>query len=232
MNYFCNVKFHIFNIKTSTKLEKHLKMENIAKAAAVMAGKIVLPVALGIVLNWGFGIFCLVNLLSTSNQRPEYLLLALPLLGLLFPFSYFWLARSYSIKHGLRFIYKNTEGFTHGLIDSAVGYTLNLQHSTGITSATLEGVKGAVRGANEKLPSGIRRIVNFLLKQLPLGEWLEEARQRFEFIPENRAAITEMMTRRTDDYVKNRLLQIGSSGYWFVLLLNVGVIYAVWYFIL
>lgn len=194
---------------------------------------IVVPVVIGLVFNWGFVLFMVFHA-ATSTTPPlwAWFWAALPVLALLFPFGYFWLAKSSAIRKGLRFVYDHAEGFVAGLADTAVGYLIGLESAEHISSTAVQQAGGLVKKAYEKMPSGIRRIVGFLMDRLPLLDWVEDIRSRVAFTAENRAALSAEMKGKMDTYVRQELLGADFPWLWVLAVLNLAAIVAVYLWVI
>ncbi len=200
-----------------------------AKVAAQMIGKIAFYLFVGVVINWGFGLFFLFSSVSISYGLKMALLFGF---FILIPFLYAWLARSYAIRLGLNEVYQSSEGLFKKAVNSITSSVVDKVEKSNdnqVHNATVNGAVGLAKQM-EKLPRPLRWVLNYFLNQIPIFDALKEAGDKMEFRSENKEAIGEEVFSKIDTYIEDELLNTGSSWFWTLVFLNLGGLYACYYF--
>ncbi len=214
------------------------KTTEYASIALGYTRRVITPFFFGITLNWVFALVFFVGGLgsiSLSNGIPRLIATALFFVG--FPFLYFWLARGYAIKKGLEYVYKGSEGIVAKAVGLVVSTSINSSdkvENSGIFKKKNQAVSGAVsfiKQLSEKLPGPIRRILRFVLEQVPIQAMILEVGDQIALEPENTEKIKPLVQEKVDDYVVNELIGADLTWFWMLAAANLGVMYLSWAFL-
>lgn len=209
-----------------------------AKIAWSYTSRVIAPFFFGITVNWVFALVFFVgalNSISLANGVPRFVMTAAFLVG--FPFLYFWLARGYAVKKGLELLYKGNEAIvskTVGLVVTASVEEEGEVENSGFFKSKTKAVKGAanfIKQLSEKLPSPIRRILTFLLEQMPLQAMILEVGNSVALKSENIETIKPLVQEKVDDYVVNELIGADLSWFWILVVLNGAAMYLSWVYL-
>ena len=211
-----------------------------AKIAWGYTRRVIAPFFFGITLNWLFAFIFLIGWISTmtaTNSLPAILLMAAFFVG--FPFLYFWLARGYALRKGLELVYKGSEDVISKVLNVVVSASVN--SSTALENSGLfikskgkknGGIKGAInfiKQIEDKLPRPMRRILKFLLEQLPFQSILLEIGETMELNSSNLSQIQPKVKEKVDSYVIDELLGADLSWFWLLVIGNIGVMFLSWW---
>ena len=199
--------------------------------------RVVAPFFFGITLNWVFALVFFVGGLSSislENGIFRLVLIAAFLAG--FPFLYFWLARGYAVKKGLELVYKGSEG----VVAKAVGVVVSatIQEPSDVKNSSIFNGKNAVKGAatfikkiNHKLPGPIRRILRFVLEQVPLQAMILEVGDQVALTSENLEEIKPKVQEKVDAYVVDELIGADLTWFWGLAIINIAVMFFSWFYL-
>ncbi len=213
-----------------------------AKIALGYTRRLIAPFFFGITLNWLFAFIFLIGWIQTmtaGNSIPALVLGVLFFAG--FPFLYFWLARGYAVRKGLEYVYKGSEGIVSKAVGMVVSASINssasLQNSgifkgKGKNSGGVKGAMNFIKQIEEKLPRPIRYILKFVLEQLPLQSIVMEIGQEMALTPDNLEEIKPKVQEKVNDYVVNELIGADLSWFWILAVINLGVIYLSWAYVI
>ncbi len=198
-------------------------------AQAVRAGSLVItdilvPVVLGLIFNWGFVLFLVAHALFHGFPKPLIEWIGcITVFTVVFPLVYFWLARAAALRKGLLFALAHAEGLIAHVADLAVGQLIGLENPRELSSMALSQLVNGIQKAFEKMPSGLRRLIAFLVGLLPFAYWYGEIRTRLSFTEENRPQLNTEFKERIEDYVREELAGSGFPWIWTLAALNLAV---------
>ena len=207
-----------------------------AKEAFKFAMRIILPFAIGILLNWIFALVFFVNWIGNASWNSSIatiLMTALFLAG--FPFLYFWLGRGNALRQGAAGLYNSSHDTIEKLVSSITKATVSSSEKTGLGSVfsgdKVKDKKGFIQNLEDKLPRPIRFILSFILEEIPIAAALTEVSKTTELKKENLEIINPIVQRRVDEYVEARLIGDSVTYFWVLVGLNFLAMVAVWYFL-
>jgi hypothetical protein len=199
--------------------------------------RVIAPFFFGISINWIFALIFLLGSLgsiSLENSAPRLVLLAVFIAG--FPFLYFWLARGYAVKKGLEFVYKGSEGIVAKVVSVVVSLTIN--DSSDVQNSNIFNKKNAVKGAisfiqqiNDKLPAPLRRILCFVLEQVPIQALILEVGKEIALTPDNLEEIKPKVQEKVDAYVVEELIGADLTWFWGLAAINVILMVVSWLYL-
>lgn len=207
-----------------------------AKEAFKFVMRIILPFAIGILLNWIFAFVFLINWIgeaSWSSSIPTILMTALFVGG--FPFLYFWLGRGNALRQGAAGLYKSGHDTIEKLVGSitkaAVLGSATAGLGTVFSGDKVKDKKGFIQKLEDKLPRPIRFILSFILEEIPIAAALTEVSKTTELKKENLEVINPIVQRRIDEYVEDKLIGDSVTFFWILVGLNGIVMASAWYFL-
>ena len=208
-----------------------------AKIAFGYTKRVIAPFFFGITLNWVFALVFFVGGLSSislENGIFRFILIAAFLVG--FPFLYFWLARGYAVKKGLELVYKGSEG----VVAKAVGVVVSatVEEPNDVENSSFFSKKNTVKGAvsfikqiSDKLPRPIRRILRFVLEQVPIQAMILEVGDEMALTSENLEEIKPKVQGKVDEYVVNELIGADLTWFWGLAVINIGIMFLSWMYL-
>jgi hypothetical protein len=208
-----------------------------AKIAFGYTKRVIAPFFFGITLNWVFALVFFIGALSSisfENGIFRLILIAVFLAG--FPFLYFWLARGYAVKKGLELVYKGSEGVVAKAVGVVVSATVT--EPSDVQNSSIFNKKNAVKGAvsfikqiNDKLPRSIRRILRFVLEQVPIQAMILEVGDEMALTSENLEEIKPKVQEKVDSYVVNELIGADLTWFWGLAIINIAIMFLSWYYL-
>ena len=208
-----------------------------AKIAFGYTKRVIAPFFFGITLNWVFALVFFIGALSSisfENGIFRLILIAVFLGG--FPFLYFWLARGYAVKKGLELVYKGSEGVVAKAVGVVVSATVT--EPSDVQNSSIFNKKNAVKGAvsfikqiNDKLPRSIRRILRFVLEQVPIQAMILEVGDEMALTSENLEEIKPKVQEKVDSYVVNELIGADLTWFWGLAIINIAIMFLSWYYL-
>ena len=208
-----------------------------AKIAFDYTRRVIAPFFFGITLNWIFALVFFVGTFSSislENGVFRLILIAAFLVG--FPFLYFWLARGHAVKKGLELVYKGSEGVVAKAVGIVVSATVT--EPSEVENSSIFNKNNAVKGAvsfikqmNDKLPGPIRRILRFVLEQVPLQSIILEVGDQMALTPDNLDAIKPKVQEKVDEYVVNELIGADLTWFWGLAVINIAVMVLSWIYL-
>lgn len=207
-----------------------------AKEGFKFAMRIILPFAVGILLNWIFALVFLVNWLGDASWDSSISTILMTILFLGgFPFLYFWLGRGNALRQGAAGLYQSSHDTIEKLVGNITKAAVVGSQTTGLGSVfagdKVKDKKGFIKSLEDKLPRPIRFILSFILEEIPIAAALTEVGQTTELKKENLPTIQPIIQRRVDEYVEARLIGDSATFFWILVGVNVAVMAATWYFL-
>ncbi len=208
-----------------------------AKIAFGYTKRVIAPFFFGITLNWVFALVFFIGALSSIsfvNSIFRLLLIAAFLVG--FPFLYFWLARGYAVKKGLELVYKGSKSVVAKAVGVVVSATVtapsDVQNSSVFSKKnTVKGAASFIKQINDKLPRSIRRILRFVLEQVPLQAMILEVGDEIALTSENLEEIKPKVQEKVDEYVVNELIGADLTWFWGLAIINIAVMLVSWFYL-
>lgn len=208
-----------------------------AKIAWGYTRRVIAPFFFGITLNWVFAlVFFIGGLSSISLENGVFRLVLIAAFLAGFPFLYFWLARGYAVKKGLELVYKGSESIVAKAVGAVVSATVeepkDVQNSSFFNKKnTVKGAVSFIRQINDKLPGPIRRILRFVLEQVPIQAMILEVGDQMALTSDNLEEIKPKVQEKVDEYVVNELIGADLTWFWGLAAINVAVMFLSWMYL-